>query len=59
MDDFFGFFFAVWFAASTFGAINNMIAQTPDKRIITMCESKGYVNIGQTVISCSIEKGAK
>lgn len=50
---------AVWICLATLGAVDNIVAQTPDARIINQCKTQGYITVKQTVISCSIEKEIK
>lgn len=54
MDEFFGMVLMAWISVASIGAIDNMLFQTPDKRIITSCEKKGYLNVNQEVILCKI-----
>ena len=59
MEDFFVLVFMAWVFSASVGAINNVAFQTPDSRIIAQCKEQGYLNVKQTVVTCSIEKEAK
>lgn len=59
MDEFFGIVLTAWLVCASVGAVDNMVAQTPDARIIKQCKTQGYITVKQTVISCSIEKEIK
>lgn len=59
MEEFFGFVFVAWVFAASVGALDNMVSQTPDSRIIAQCKEQGYLNVKQTVVTCSIEKEPK
>ena len=59
MEEVFVLIFFGWFAAATVGAVNNIVAQTPDTRIITQCKEQGYIAVKQTIVKCSIDKEVK
>lgn len=56
MDELFGLIFVAWVVAASWGTVDNLMLQTPDARIIKMCSTKGYLNVGQERITCSVDK---
>ena len=56
MDEFFATILAIWLVAASWGAVDNMMLQTPDTRILKMCSEKGYLNVRQERITCSVDK---
>jgi capsular polysaccharide biosynthesis protein len=56
MDEIFAFIMIAWLIAGSIGAIDNALFQTPDNRIVKMCTEKGYLNVGQVRITCSVDK---
>ena len=49
----------IWLTVATIGALDSVLFQTPDKRIITQCKEQGYVAVKQTIVKCSIDKEVK
>lgn len=48
-------FVACWLVCATVGTIDNFLGQTPDNRIIKMCKEKGYLNVKQERVTCSVD----
>lgn len=48
--------FAAYIVITTVGAINNVFFQTSDEKIVRLCRDRGYLNIGQDRIKCSLEE---
>ena len=59
MKDILIFIGLAWVVVASYGAIDNVLYQTPDKRIIAQCKEQGYVAVKQTIVKCSIEKEVK
>lgn len=56
MDEVLNFIAIAWLTVASIGAVDNILSQTPDKRIITQCKEQGYIAVKQTIVKCSIEK---
>ena len=54
-----GILLVTWLLTSTIFAIDSLSSKTYDRVIVYQCKDKGYIAIGQTVITCSIEKDNK